>query len=126
MDVRNVIGDGVARLRHIAHVLCRDIQKLRILVDETCDQPRARDAVDLRPFAGHPPRAAAFRFAVALTTGCLPRAEAAFEEERLTSISAKRLGHALAHLMAMNAAHDHLFGTRQLRAPARYALRIAA
>src|SRR5258708_25901270 len=48
----------IALLRRGEHLLRRNVEELRSGIDEARDQPRAGDAVDLRPLARHPARAA--------------------------------------------------------------------
>jgi hypothetical protein len=59
--VRKVCPGDVERnsafaLGRCENALCRHVKKARIRIDETADEPGARYAVDLRPFARHPTR----------------------------------------------------------------------
>jgi hypothetical protein len=54
LDTRDVVGDGARRPRDLEHLVARHVEELGFLVDEPGDQPRAGDAVDLRPLAGDP------------------------------------------------------------------------
>src|ERR1700745_3543368 len=65
-DVFDVVGNGVESLGFVHHLVWRHKDKLRILVDEVLDQPRAGDPIDFdaltrNPFHWflHPPLAAA-------------------------------------------------------------------
>ena len=56
--VLDVEGRGVESLADRQHLGRRDEQEYGVRIDEAADQPRAGDAVDLRPRAGDPDRAA--------------------------------------------------------------------
>ena len=55
--VFDVEGCGIEALADRDHLRRRHEQEHRVGIDEPSDQPRAGDAVDLRPRAGHPDRA---------------------------------------------------------------------
>ena len=85
------------------------VQKLGSRIHEAAHQPRAGDAVDLRPLARHPARCGALaglreEFAAFLA----PVFDAALEVLR-----AQRLRGVLAHLVAVHAVHDHARALRQ-------------
>src|SRR5262245_5802099 len=54
LHARDVIGNRAALFGDFQHIARRHVEKLRLLVDEAQDQPRAGDAVDLRPFTSDP------------------------------------------------------------------------
>src|SRR5882724_163827 len=54
LDIRYVVGDSACFGGDRKHLVRRDEQELRRLVDEAHDEPRAGDAVDLRAFARDP------------------------------------------------------------------------
>jgi len=71
VNVGNVVRRRFALLGRREHFLRRHVDEFRLGIDQATDQPRACDAVDLRPLARHPARArsrgfrverAAFRF----------------------------------------------------------------
>src|SRR5438477_5670706 len=53
-DASYVIWNGARFARDALHIVRRNEQKLRVLVDETLDEPGARDPVDLRSFSSNP------------------------------------------------------------------------
>src|SRR6185369_6437997 len=54
LDVRHVVWNRAPVARRRQHVRRRNVQKLGLAVDKARDQPRTRDAIDLRPFSRHP------------------------------------------------------------------------
>ena len=103
VDVRYVVGNRVARLRGITHLLGRHVQELRVLVDEARDQPRAGNAVYFGALARDPARARSRRFAVGAAAGRLPLGQAAFEIGRLAPLLIQRFCDALADLVPVRA-----------------------
>src|SRR5207237_10507789 len=91
----------------IEHRLRRDVEELRVAVDEPRDEPRAGNAIDLRTLARHPAGTRVERLVVELSAGALPRLESAFEIARGDAGLFERGGDTLAHLMATHAIHDH-------------------
>src|SRR5688572_8492913 len=78
-----------------------DIEKLRPRIDEAAHQPRAGDAVDLRPLAGHPARRGVWRLGSELSAFLAPMLYTALEILR-----AQRLRRVLAHFVAVHAVDD--------------------
>lgn len=56
---RDIVRDGALARGDVEHLRCRRVEKLRIRIDETTDEPRAGDAIDFRTFARDPARGAA-------------------------------------------------------------------
>src|ERR1700755_2666253 len=54
LDAGDVIRLRAGFLARRQHLVGRHVEELRLLVDETLDQPRAGDAIDLGTFAGDP------------------------------------------------------------------------
>src|SRR4051794_28664067 len=54
LDPVDVVGRSARLFGDVKHVFGRDVDELRLRIDETSDQPWTGDAVDLRPFARHP------------------------------------------------------------------------
>jgi hypothetical protein len=54
LRARDVVGRGAGRGGDIKDPLGRNVEKAGLRVDETPDQPRTGDAVDLWPLAGDP------------------------------------------------------------------------
>jgi len=54
LDIVDVIRGGVSLLRFHRDLVGGHVDELRLLVDESCDEPRTRDAVDAGMFAGDP------------------------------------------------------------------------
>src|SRR6185503_14014949 len=94
-------------------------------IDEARDQPGARDAVDLRPLAGHPARRGARGLLVERVAAPSPRFDAALEIGRLDTAAREHLRRALAHLAPVCAVDDDARGPGKLIGPARDRLWIA-
>src|SRR5258706_12747471 len=126
MHAGDVVGDGIPRLRYVLHFLGRHVKKLRAAIDEARDEPRAGDAIDLRPLARDPARVGVLRLAVQRPLLSLPALlDAALEVARLDSALAQRPRDALADFMAVHAVHARGAGARERFGPCRYALRLA-
>src|SRR6187402_2062623 len=54
LDPVNVVGRSTRFPGDLEHILGRDVNELRLRIDEAPDQPWTGDAVDLRTFARHP------------------------------------------------------------------------
>src|SRR3954466_8703774 len=54
LDPVDVVRCSARLFGDLEHVLGRDVNELRLRIDEAPDQPWTGDAVDLRPFARHP------------------------------------------------------------------------
>src|SRR5258708_2327944 len=54
LDALDVVGNGAGLLGNRRHLIGRDIDELRLRIDEAADQPGTGDAVDLRMLARHP------------------------------------------------------------------------
>ena len=108
----DVEGRGAEALGDRRHLRRRDEEEHRGGIDEAADQPGTGDAVDLRPRAGHPDRAAlgvARRQAVGRDqrqAGLGPGEEPAFEHVGLAAGVTEPGGDALAELQALLADDD--------------------
>src|SRR6476659_10398678 len=54
LDPVDVVGRSARLFSDLEHVLGRDVNELRLRIDETSDQPWTGDAVDLWVLSGHP------------------------------------------------------------------------
>src|SRR5688500_5302386 len=86
----------------------RNIEKLRPRIDEAAHQPRAGDAVDLRPLAGHPASRGVLRLASELAALFAPVLYAALEILRT-----QRLRRVLTDFVAVHAVDDHVGAARE-------------
>src|SRR5260370_18211330 len=113
----DVIGDGAGRLRHVEHLLGRDVEEGSLWVDKSADQPRAGDAVYFRALASDPAGRALRELMPSRQFGFCPRCNAAFEIARRRTDLAQDGGGALTDLAAMRAIDDDRGSGRDLAAP---------
>src|SRR5580700_3762000 len=117
LGARNVIGGGAGHLDGVEYMLGRDKQKRCLRIDEAADQPRAGDAVDLRPFAGDP-AVLSDRHLVAQRQFVLgPSGDAVFEVAGIETDAAQRNRDLLADLLAVRAVDDEWAVRVEIPAP---------
>ena len=103
-DVRDVVGGGAVRGGERAHLGVRHVEEFSRRIDEAADEPRAGDAVDLRPRARDPAGRRRERLH-GMALG-LPSLEASVHVPRVEAARAQRGARSLAHLVAAHAVHD--------------------
>src|SRR5262245_10085579 len=54
LHVLDVVGRSVDVFGDLADIIWRNVDEFGVRIDETADQPRTRDAIDLRMFARDP------------------------------------------------------------------------
>ncbi len=103
---------------------CRDVNELRLRIDETSDQPWTGDAVDLRPFARHPFARRSPDRPVGRKAIVDPIGDPALQVTCINARGAQSGGDALADLMAMNAVNDDEPSAGQLGSPLFHLVRV--
>jgi hypothetical protein len=54
LGIRRIKGPTALRLRRTEHLIGRHVEKLGVRIDETANEPRARDAIGLWSSPRHP------------------------------------------------------------------------
>ena len=78
-DALDIEGRGARFRRDRKNLARRHIDELCAWIDESLNEPRAGDAIDLRPLARHPFVCAGAEFAAGGQAALLPAGDAAFE-----------------------------------------------
>src|SRR3978361_140963 len=99
-DPVDVVGRPPGLFGDLEHVLGRDVNELRLRIDETPDQPWTGDAVDLRVLPRHPFARRSPDRPVGRKTIVDPIGDPALQVTRINASGAQRSSYALAHLMA--------------------------
>ena len=107
-DPVDVVGRSARLFGDLEHVLGRNVNELRLRIDETPDQPWTGDAVDLRVLARHPFARRGSERPVCRETIVDPTSDPVLQVTRINACGAQRSSYALADLTAMNAVHDDL------------------
>src|SRR5258705_11732932 len=113
----DVVGYPAHLLSDGKNLILRDVNELRIGVDEASDQPRAGNAVDLRVFSRHPLARSSPDITTRGQSLFSPIRNAAFQEVRLDAHEAHRRCPALADFASVNALGDDLAPARQIGSP---------
>src|ERR1700737_974255 len=108
----DVVGDSTRLLGNGKNLILRDVDKLRIGIDEAPDQPGAGNSVDLRMFSRHPFAGSCADVAGGGEPLLGPVGYAPFQEVRLYAHEAQCGGYALADLTSVNAVGDDLAAAR--------------
>src|SRR3954469_23433863 len=102
-DPVDVVGRSARLFGDVEHILGRDVNELRLRIDETPDQPWTSDAIDLRVLSRHP---LAWRWAqrpARRQTLCNPAVDTTLQVDRIDTCRTQVRGHALAHLTPVDA-----------------------
>ena len=117
LDAVDVVGRAAGLLGGSDHLARRHVDELRLRIDESRDQPRTRDAIDLRPLARHPFAGRRSDLSVRGKTCVHPGRDAAGKRTRVEAGGTQRGDHALADVVAMFAISDHGTAGRQRASP---------
>src|SRR6266566_1894709 len=117
LDAIDIVGNPASLFGDGENLFRRDVNEFRPRVDETVDQPGARDTIDLRVLARHPLVGCRNSVTARRQGLVIPAANAAFKVCGFESSRSQRTRYVLADLAPMSAVHDHRASTGQIPPP---------
>src|SRR5262249_47178646 len=118
LDAFDVIGSAADTGGGVGNLIWRDVDELRVRLNEAADEPRTGNAIDLGMFARHPLVLGRVALASRRQSQFFPAADAAFEIYGFHADPAQRCGHTLTDLASMIAIGDDRSAGRKLLSPA--------